>query len=137
MGPIVSQSESAADGLTAPGACGSGANALNGANGAPVQGRCGYGPRLPLLVISPWAKQNFVDHTLTDQSSVIRFIEDNWLNGERVGDGSFDNIANSIEGMFDFRGREPKACDLYLDEVTGQPVHRHGDNGCRGDFHRF
>jgi phospholipase C len=137
MAPIVSQSESPADGLTAPGACGSGANALNGANGAPVQGRCGYGPRLPLLVISPWAKQNFVDHTLTDQSSVIRFIEDNWLNGERVGDGSFDNIANSIEGMFDFPGREPKACDLYLDEVTGQPVHRHGDNGCLGDFHRF
>jgi phospholipase C len=137
MGPIVSQSESAADGLTGPGACGSSANALNGANGVPVQGRCGYGPRLPLLVISPWAKQNFVDHTLTDQSSVIRFIEDNWLNGERTGEGSFDNIANSIEGMFDFRSREPKVCDLYLDEVTGQPIHRYGENACRADSHRF
>ncbi len=27
------------------------------------QDRCGYGPRLPLLVISPYAKRNFVDHT--------------------------------------------------------------------------
>ncbi len=42
------------------------------------QDRCGYGPRLPFLVISPYAKQNNVDHTLTDQTSVLRFIEDNW-----------------------------------------------------------
>ena len=46
---------------------------------AHAQGRCGYGPRLPLLVISPYAKANFVDHTMTDQSSILRFIEDNWL----------------------------------------------------------
>ena len=39
------------------------------------------GPRLPLLVISPYAKHNFVDHTLTDQSSILRFIEDNWQLG--------------------------------------------------------
>ena len=30
-----------------------------------AQGRCGYGPRLPLLVISPWAKKNYIDSTLT------------------------------------------------------------------------
>ena len=30
-------------------------------------GRCGYGPRLPLLVVSPWARRNFVDHSVTDQ----------------------------------------------------------------------
>jgi len=30
-----------------------------------------------MMVISPYAKPNFVDHTLTDQSSIIRFIEDN------------------------------------------------------------
>src|SRR5499425_2246101 len=59
------------------------------------QGRCGYGPRLPLLVISPFAKKNHVDHTLTDQSSILRFIEDNWLLG-RVGDHSFDGIAGSL-----------------------------------------
>ena len=49
---------------------------------------------MPFLVISPYAKPNFVDHTLTDQTSIIRFIEDNWLGGQRIGQGSFDAIAD-------------------------------------------
>jgi phospholipase C len=57
-----------------------------------IRGRCGCGPRQPLLVLSPFAKKNFVDHTLTDQSSVLRFIEDNWKTGQ-IGGGSFDQIA--------------------------------------------
>ena len=52
------------------------------------------------MVISPFAKRNFIDHTLTDQTSVLRFVEDNWLGGERIqAGGSFDTIANSITGM--------------------------------------
>ena len=35
----------------------------------------GLGPRVPLLVISPWAKQGFVDHTTYEFSSVLKFIE--------------------------------------------------------------
>jgi phospholipase C len=84
-------------------------------------GRCGYGPRLPMLVISPWAQTNFVDHTVTDQSSIIHFIEDTWLNGKRIGDGSFDALANSITQMFDFDGR-PNFVPVYLDPQTGQPI---------------
>jgi len=42
-----------------------------------------------LLIISPYSRVNWVDHTITDQTSVIRFIEDNWRLG-RIGDGSFD-----------------------------------------------
>jgi len=38
-------------------------------------------------VISPWAKRNFVDNTVTDQTSIIRFVEDNWLGGTRIGNG--------------------------------------------------
>ena len=53
-------------------------------------------------MISPWAKSNYVDHTLTDQTSILRFVEDNWLGGARIGGGSFDAIAGSIDGMFDF-----------------------------------
>jgi phospholipase C len=122
MGPIVNQSASPADTLTAAGACGNGATALPGpgTNGQPAQGRCGYGPRLPLLVISPWAKQNFVDHTVTDQSSIIRFIEDNWLNGQRIGNGSFDTIANSITNMLEFT--KPNNHHLILDETSGMVV---------------
>jgi phospholipase C len=55
---------------------------------------------------------------LTDQTSVLRFIEDNWLHGERVGGGSFDAIAGSINAMFDFA--HPDARPLLLDPTTGQ-----------------
>src|SRR5262249_27596668 len=68
-------------------------------------GRCGYGTRVPLLVISPFAKANYIDHTLTDQSSVLRFIEDNWLAGQRIQAGaSFDTVAGPIDNMFSFDG---------------------------------
>jgi phospholipase C len=81
-------------------------------------GRCGYGPRLPLLVISPWAKRNFVAHTLTDQSSIIRFIEDNWRL-PRIS-GSFDAIAGTLNNMFSFSTASPNR-KLFLNPTTGQP----------------
>ena len=86
---------------------------------ATAQGRCGYGPRLPLLIISPYSRVNWVDHTITDQTSVIRFIEDNWRLG-RIGDGSFDALAGSLNGMFDFR--HPEASRLFLNTETGEPA---------------
>jgi len=73
------------------------------------------------MVISPWAKHNFVDSTLTDQTSVIRFIEDNWLGGRRIGRGSFDTIANSITQMLDFR-QTPDNDLFILNEKTGEVV---------------
>ena len=57
--------------------------------------RCGYGERLPLLVVSPYAQDNHVDHTLIDQTSVLQFIEDNWGLG-RLGHESFDAEAGSL-----------------------------------------
>jgi len=64
--------------------------------------RCGPGPRLPLLVISPYSKTNYVDHTFTTQSSITQFIERNWRTGS-IGDGSFDTSAGSLLNAFDFR----------------------------------
>jgi phospholipase C len=94
--------------------------ALAGANGkSNAQGRCGYGPRLPLLVISPYAKANYVDHTLTDQSSILRFIEDNWLGSKRIT-GSFDSIAGVLTNMLNLSGT-PSSSMLILDPSTGQP----------------
>ena len=78
--------------------------------------RGGEGPRLPLLVISPFAKENFVDHTVTDQSSILRFIEDNWNLG-RIGNQSFDALAGSLNNMFDFSHHNGV---LLLDPNTGQ-----------------
>jgi phospholipase C len=72
-------------------------------------------------VISPYAKENFVDHTTTDQSSTIRFIEDNWLGGERIGNGSFDAIAGSITNMFDFDHCRNEEGIVILNPATGEP----------------
>jgi phospholipase C len=121
LGQIVNQSASEADALSGTGLCGSGTRALPGVNPATLhaQGRCGYGPRLPLLVISPWAKKNFVDHTITDQSSILRFIEDNWLGGKRLGAGSFDTIANPINNMFEF-DRLLNGEQVILNPSTGE-----------------
>jgi phospholipase C len=122
MPPIVNQSTGPADALTGPGACGTAATSLPGYNPTAnphALGRCGYGPRLPLLVISPYAKANFVDHTTTDQSSVIHFIEDNWLGGQRIGQGSFDGIANSISQMFNFTKVRANGT-LFLNPNTGE-----------------
>ena len=57
--------------------------------------RCDYGPRLPLIVISPWVRSNYVDHTVTDQTSVLRFIEDNWNLG-RLGDAQWTPERSSV-----------------------------------------
>jgi phospholipase C len=125
MSPIVNGSQTAADALSGPGTCGS-----NPPSGG-YQGRCGYGPRLPLLVISPFAKSNFVDGTTTDQSSITRFIEDNWSTG-RIGDSSFDAKAGSLDNMFSFHHGD-EGSRLFLDPNTGEPVgsggHGHRDHG--------
>jgi phospholipase C len=118
MGPIVNQSNVSDDQLLGPGNCGTPSTKQVG--GADQNGRCGYGPRLPLLVISTYAKKNYVDHAVTDQSSILRFIEDNWNLG-RIGSGSTDIIAGSLNGLFDFDDRGC-ASKLILDPVTGQVV---------------
>ena len=84
------------------------------------QGRCGPGPRLPLLVISPWSKPNYVDHTATTQASILSFVESNWFTG-RIGDHSFDATAGSIDGMFDFT-RRPHTAPVLLNPNTGAVV---------------
>jgi phospholipase C len=122
---VTNPSTSVADALTGAGMCGSGTSL------AGEQGRCGYGPRVPFLVVSPWARSNAVDHTLTDQSSIIRFVEDNW--GLPGIPGSFDGVAGSLDGLFDFSGTKndndpyghaPNRGEFLLDPGTGQPAGR-------------
>jgi phospholipase C len=125
MGPIVNSSavtntSAPADGdqLNGVGHCGNGAPL---GSSAPIEGRCGYGPRIPLMVISPFAKANYVDHTVADQSSIIHFIEDNWNTG-RVGGGSYDALAGSLADMFDFKHGNGENDKLILDPSTGEPA---------------
>jgi phospholipase C len=114
IGPIMNQSATSADKLTGVGFCGTGASSLAG-----IQARCGYGPRLPLVVVSPYAKQNFVDDAVLDQTSITRFIEDNWGLG-RIGGGSFDAIAGDASPMFDFTHRRHDR--VFLNTTTGTLV---------------
>jgi phospholipase C len=136
MPPIVDPSFSSyMDVLNGPSVCDAGVQQgrpltrtpLNGVLGKPVWGRCGYGTRIPLLVVSPLVDANVVDHTLTDQTSIIRFIEDNWLDGERIQPGgSYDSIAGDLTHVFKSHApMQPSAAasrTLILDSKTGAIV---------------
>jgi len=116
LGPIVNASSDPSQDALSGSSCGT------PAAGA-YQDRCGYGPRLPMLVVSPYAKTNYVDHAITDQTSVLKFVEDNWKVGT-IGDQSFDAKAGSLDGMFNFKSW-PKVAPYQLDPNTGQPTGWH------------
>src|SRR6202008_3263066 len=93
------------------------------------QGRGGVGPRLPMVGVSAVAKTNYVDGNLSDQSSIINFVEYNWhLPGIK---GSFDRVLDPLDhqegvkfdlgGMFDFNSA-PNTTPYILDQNTGEPA---------------
>jgi phospholipase C len=117
---------STADALDGTGICGVvGTTEPPGINGMPVAGRCGPGTRQPFLVISPYAKKNYVSHVLITQASIPQFIEDNWLTSgsgkkatvQRIGQGSFDATTGSIVDMFNFDKKNSEK--LILDATFG------------------
>ncbi|HEX7268099.1 MAG TPA: alkaline phosphatase family protein, partial [Streptosporangiaceae bacterium] len=116
MPPIINSSaDPALDALNGTGVCG---------NGTPLAGiadRCGYGQRLPFLLISPYAKTDYVSGTTADQTSLLALIEDNWLGGQRTGGGSFDSLASPLDDMFSFG--HPHFAPYLLDPATGEPAH--------------
>jgi len=66
----------------------------------PVVDNFGFGPRVPLLVISPWAKPGFIDHTVLEFSSVLKFIEERFdLDALTVR----DQDAADLVDAFDFK----------------------------------
>ena len=79
-------------------------------------GQCGPGTRQPLLVVSPYSKVNHIDSTYTEQTSITKFIQDNWGLG-RLGGIAFDERAGELNSMFDFSGA--KAPKVFLNETDG------------------
>jgi phospholipase C len=73
----------------------------------PQVDRFGFGVRVPLLLISPYAKAGYVDHTLGEFSSVLRFIEDNWGLSQLT---HRDRDAANLSEAFDF-SQEPRKPD--------------------------
>lgn len=65
----------------------------------PVIDRWGPGARVPLLVISPYAKKGFVDHTQYDTTSLLKFIETRW---NLASLGTRDAATNDLSNAFDF-----------------------------------
>jgi phospholipase C len=114
MGPIIRSSQDSLDTLNGSGKCGSASQQVLG-----QQDRCGVGPRQPLPGISPWAKQNYVDNTFTEQASVVRFIEDNW-GLTRIGNGSADATSGTLMNAFDFNQSYGHAPAIILNDTTGE-----------------
>jgi len=97
-----------------------------------AEDRCGYGDRLPFIVISPWTRQNYVSSKLINTASVVNFIENNWLNGERIS-GSFDATSGTLTGpggLLEFR--HPHFNPVILDPTTGAVVSGDSFYGNRG-----
>ena len=50
----------------------------------PAVDQNGYGLRVPALVISPYAKQGYIDHQVLSSDAYLKFIEDDFLGGSRL-----------------------------------------------------
>jgi len=59
----------------------------------------GDGPRVPMIAISPYARQDYVDHTYTDHVSILKFIEANW-GLSPLTSYSADNLPNATPGAY-------------------------------------
>jgi phospholipase C len=65
----------------------------------PVVDQYGYGFRVPAMLVSPYARQGHIDHTLLDHTSILKFIESNW---DIPPLGERDANANNFLTAFDF-----------------------------------
>jgi phospholipase C len=76
-----------------------------------------------MIVISPYTRQNYVSNNLTNTASVVKFIEDNWVNSERIP-GSYDASSGSLDapgGLLDFSVK-PHDTPVILNPNTGAVV---------------
>ena len=83
--------------------------------------RFGFGFRVPLLLISPYAKTGWVDHSEGEFSSILRFVEDNWGLGQLT---HRDRAAGDLTSDFDFAqpARPPDPLPLRTDCEGGLPL---------------
>jgi phospholipase C len=65
----------------------------------PVADRWGPGTRVPAVIVSPWARRGYVDHTLYDTTSILKFIATRW---QLEPLGTRDGAAADLSATFDF-----------------------------------
>ena len=84
----------------------------------PVVDEQGYGLRVPALVISPYAKQGYIDHQTLSFDAYVKFIEDDFLDGQRI-DPATDGRPDPRP---DVRENAPQLGDLTSDfDFSQQP----------------
>src|SRR5262249_8492464 len=92
----------------------------------------GYGLRVPGLVISPYARQGYVDHQILSFDAYVKFIEDDFLKGQRIDpatDGRPDprpdvreaaTILGNLARDFDFKQKPRRPLLLPQHPVPAQ-----------------
>ncbi len=79
----------------------------------------GYGPRVPVILVSPYAKAGYIDHTVLDFTSVLKFIEQNWnISPLAARDGN----ANNFSSAFDFNQSPRLPIFLPLSRLSAAPA---------------
>jgi phospholipase C len=86
-----------------------------------TQDRCGPGPRLPFLVISPYSRENYVSHHFVEQASILKFIENNWKLGRLNNPADADRESGSILDMLNFK--KPNFNPFILNPKTGEQTY--------------
>jgi len=86
----------------------------------PIQvDKFGYGPRVTALLISPYAKTAYIDHTVLDFTSMLKFIEQNWNIAPLA---ERDANANNILSAFDFNQSPRLPIFFPLTRITVAPA---------------
>jgi len=92
----------------------------------------GDGTRIPLIVVSPFSKEGFVDHTYYDHASILKFIEANW-SLPTLSKRSRDNLPNPVQTSNSY---VPTNGPAIGDLMNMFDFTKHGDDGDQHDGHK-
>jgi phospholipase C len=103
----------------------------------PRQDLISFGPRVPTLVISPYARPHFVDHSVLDFDSLLKFVEDDYGLSPLT---NRDRNAASITSSFDFNQTplapltlQPRNCPkndyAAYSPIEGTVIRTHSSHG--------
>ena len=92
----------------------------------PVIDTYGPGPRVPLLVISPYAKPGYISHLMGEHSSLLKFIEKNW-SLPNLGQRDAVATTSDLTDYFDFNSPTQPILTLpdlpYTQPLVWNPSH--------------
>jgi phospholipase C len=78
----------------------------------------GYGFRVPSMLVSPYARMGYIDHTLLDHTSILKFIEENWNIPPLA---LRDAKANNLTSAFDFSMAPRPPIFISANRVVPEP----------------